>query len=402
MVEENGNKKRVVWGTPLENLELDDVFSGLNHNDVDYSKNPEIILISPSSPPPNVSVAWDVIPLVRVRSVFSGQTTYQAGVYTSDLILQPNTTLQFRVTYQLKRPLDQIIKDNGVNAVCDKFSIKGRYKRGATNTGPKEQINSNKLPGLSVCIGPDGKVMQGITTPRKVIDCATEHPLPSSALRDIFMEAGKTFNVPPAVLAGVAAIEGQWVFRYDDDQIRVMARPYPGASQYVAAQGVYIGWSNENCGANACSARGTMQFTTGGENKNSKGVCWPDKPDNTALPNQWKIYACSVMDPRIKTDPASGLFKLTNRYGSCDPDNPDSTPNICNIVDSIFAAAHKLGDGARNPQTKDAKGIPVWTNDEIREAVIAYYGSQFTSREGYPDYYQCVSDYNRAHPDLTK
>ena len=158
--------------------------------------------------------------------------------------------------------------------------------------------------------------------------CQLTDPLiESQALILLFQEAGKSFNVPPAVIAGVAAIEGRHLWGYNDTEINAFSLP--------GAQDPY------NCAPNVCGARGPMQFLTG------EGVDEEKCPQAVGV-DIWSYYKNAVNE-------ATG----ENR-----------TPHVCNIKDSIFAAAKKLKNDSRTTKENNCQ----WNKEEVYNAARGYYG----------------------------
>lgn len=155
-------------------------------------------------------------------------------------------------------------------------------------------------------------------------------------LARLFIDAGQWAGIPPAVLAGVAKIEGGHLWEYTDDEIR----------EYSAPEA-----KERNCQTSTAGARGPMQF----------------------MPDQWEIYKNAAV--------LAGVRKQ------------DYLPEICNILDSVYAAALKLKqDSGTGPENTCN-----WNKETVYKAARSYYGACKTFRTDIPDYCEFVWEYYLAH-----
>lgn len=148
----------------------------------------------------------------------------------------------------------------------------------------------------------------------------------SAQFTTLVNEAASAFNVPPAILAAVAWIEGGHMWGYSDSQIATYSAPG--------------GRDPQNARPNGCGARGPMQFLNDGIAR--------DCQDRTGqkMDDVWAGFANAVNE-------ATG----ENR-----------TPNIDNIKDSLYAAARKLW--------KDSKASSNnWNQEQVYRAGSGYLGS---------------------------
>lgn len=158
----------------------------------------------------------------------------------------------------------------------------------------------------------------------------------SQLLKNLISRAARQNDIPEAVLAAVAAIEGGHMWSYSDEQVRADFDPV-------------------NCSPNECSAAGPMQFTTGGENLdivrceaaqrrlNDPEAGWTEESLRAAWPNQWAAWG--------------------------------QGGNVCNISDSIAAAARKLkNDGGPLPAQSWICRTPEGEPAEVYRAAERYYG----------------------------
>ena len=151
----------------------------------------------------------------------------------------------------------------------------------------------------------------------------------SKKLEPIIRGAARAFEVPPEILAGVAWIEGGHMWNFNDNEVESYSAP--GAQDPV------------HCAANGCGARGPMQFLNDGIATSCEALT------GEVMPDVWRGYANAV------NEATSG----------------SRTPDICNITDSIYAAAKKLKSDSR------ATGAN-WTEEDVFRAGSGYYGSCVT------------------------
>lgn len=167
----------------------------------------------------------------------------------------------------------------------------------------------------------------------------------STKLEIKILQAAGGFGVPPAVLAGVAWVEGGHMWGYSDSQITAYSAP--GSEE------------PKQCQPNDCAARGPMQITYG--------------VADDCLAHTGKFL-----------DSWSGV---SNAYNEATGENRKT--NICNIADSIYAAAKLLK--AKVGSTQSAN----WTQEEVFRAVGRYYGDECREthdRLGNKSYCQFVWD----------
>lgn len=166
-------------------------------------------------------------------------------------------------------------------------------------------------------------------------------PIESETLVQIFGQAGTAFKVPGSVLAGVANFEGF----------------HPGASHLFDYPDRWViedsrqGARDRNCATSPAGARGPMQF----------------------MPNQWKLYKNAAIEAGARP---SGY-----------------QPEICNILDAIYAAAKKLrhdvgtfndgtncncGKGTLSSSECATSPAPTdcnWEKGDVYHATCHYYGN---------------------------
>lgn len=157
-------------------------------------------------------------------------------------------------------------------------------------------------------------------------------PLPPAvtSLGEIIKASSDWTGVPWGVIEAMAMIEGRHLFNYSDDQIQKYSQP--GEKDPI------------NCSPNICSAAGPMQLTTGKENADCEkcpAACDYD-------PNAWEAYKNAVNE-------ATGEGRK---------------PEVCNIKDSIFAAAKKMKIDSGTPFGE--KGD--WGKETVRRVATRYYG----------------------------
>ena len=209
-------------------------------------------------------------------------------------------------------------------------------------------------------------IIQGFLHPGAFVDYSqtaeygscnlVDHTILNTALVSTFQSSGQSFKVPPAVIAGVANIEGHHLWSYTD--IEILAFSEEGE------QDPY-----KTCQPNECGARGPMQFLTGEEVDE-------DKCPQAVGVDVWSVYREAVNE-------------VTNE---------GRTPHVCNIKDSIFAAAKKLkGDSQTTPEN-DCQ----WNKEQVYNAARGYYGKcEYEARWGdtiiYGNYCQQVWEYYINH-----
>lgn len=153
----------------------------------------------------------------------------------------------------------------------------------------------------------------------------TGNPL-SPRLETIIRDAARSFDIPPAILSAVAWIEGPSMWNLSETDINAYSAP--GAQM------------PQNCQPNGCGARGPMQFVNGGVATDC-GIY-----TGTTMGDSWAPYSNAV------NEATSG----------------SRTTNVCNILDSIYAAGKKLkaNSGATSAD---------WTEGEANNAGSGYHGN---------------------------
>ncbi len=229
----------------------------------------------------------------------------------------------------------------------------GFYIKLIQQTG--HSIESNTIEALKDCrteemfLGKCGGITGDI---EDEIDWDEEFPIgdydpnefncPTSALINLFEKSGKAYNMPPGVIAGIAKIEGTHMWGLSDEQVIQYSQE---GAQYPT-----------HCSPNACGARGPMQFL----NDRCSSYGWNTCPAGCAL----DVWA--------------------NHKNSSQIDYPSRTTHICNIIDSIYAAAHKLNSQCR------CNGV--WNQQAVYNSSKAYYGSCescATAKPGTGAYFAC-------------
>lgn len=176
----------------------------------------------------------------------------------------------------------------------------------------------------------------------------------SNELKKLIIDAGGWAGAPPAVIAAIAEIEGPHIFDYTDEQILTYSAP--GAKDPI------------NCAPNGCGARGPMQFL-------NDGIA-TDCGDYTGklMPDVWAKYANAVNE----------ALPQENRI-----------PEVCNIKDSIYAAALKI---KTNSQTSKEETC-LWSQEAVDNAARGYHGecSIKWERLGGRTYCEYVWEYYQDH-----
>lgn len=166
------------------------------------------------------------------------------------------------------------------------------------------------------------------------ISSLPENPTLDTLLSYISQKVG----VPFGVLKAILIIEGPSYLNLSSYEIQDYIKP-----DYVIP----------GCGPNICSATGPMQMTIGYDNKGDYACsqcCWNGKCLNTkgGCPNAWLTYGSAV-----------------NKY-----ETEKRTPNACNLLDNLYAAAEKIKtDSATKSKNTN------WTKDEVFRAAVRYYGN---------------------------
>ncbi|QQG44515.1 MAG: hypothetical protein HYW86_01190 [Candidatus Roizmanbacteria bacterium] len=154
------------------------------------------------------------------------------------------------------------------------------------------------------------------------------------SLRELFSEIEKKVQIPARIIEGVMLVESPGLLNPEspnfltDEQVQEYSRP-----------GAVI----PGCRANACSAMGPMQMTTGIDNSGSSSC---SDCGLNVCPNAWAGFGDSV-----------------NTFGGY-----SHLSNPCNLRDNIYAAAAKLKDNS-------GAGSGVWTKEQVYRAAERYYGS---------------------------
>lgn len=159
----------------------------------------------------------------------------------------------------------------------------------------------------------------------------------SDELKKIINEASFWAKIPPAVLGAILSIEGRYVYGYSPEEVRLYAAPCPDATDT---------WGKPSCQApnqckpNECTARGPMQFTTQDTVTASCGRVY----------NTWGVWKNSVREAIP-----------TRQF-----------PDVCNITDSLYAAAAKIrwDSGMTDPSMSCG-----WSKAITDRVSTAYFGS---------------------------
>ncbi|GIW62333.1 MAG: hypothetical protein KatS3mg090_0159 [Patescibacteria group bacterium] len=169
---------------------------------------------------------------------------------------------------------------------------------------------------------------------QKQISNLPKNPTLDTLLSYISQKVGVPFGVFKAILI----IEGPNYLNLSSYEIETYIKP-----NYVIP----------GCGPNICSAAGPMQMTIGYDNKGDYSCsqcCWNGECLNTkgGCPNAWLTYGDAV-----------------NKYEAEKRD-----PNVCNLLDNLYAAAEKIKtDSATKSKNTN------WTKDEVFRAAVRYYGN---------------------------
>ncbi|MBI4137198.1 CHAP domain-containing protein [Candidatus Roizmanbacteria bacterium] len=231
---------------------------------------------------------------------------------------------------------DGLFKDEETCVTPCHVLPEGYRKFTAPNTGRVifgEQVARGALMPQSLQLGdfdvtPTPTLIPG-TTPDP--NGGTGDPLITGSLRTLIVQASGAFDVPWQVLEAILRIEGDHTFNLSPEE--VVQYQQPGAQVPT------------NCGPNACSAAGPMQFTTGIDSNGSQSC---SACGLTQCPKTWFSYDDSVL--QIEDD--------------------GRTPNVCNLKDAIYAGSHMLKD-----RSGSADGDTEWSRVEVNKAAQAYYGS---------------------------
>lgn len=193
----------------------------------------------------------------------------------------------------------------------------------------------------------------GVPTPYGACSLNSNAP-GSGALKELMINASQWAGIPPAVLAGVASIEGGHLFGYSDQQIQQFSAP--GAQDPT------------NCASNGCGARGPMQFLNNGVATDC------GQYTGQVMPDVWGAYRGAVNQaiPSEQRD-----------------------PNVCNIKDSLYAAAWKI----KGDSQTSAEQTCVWDEQTVNRVGLAYYGDCTTvfPRLGNKTYCQYLWDYYKTY-----
>ncbi|KKR71701.1 hypothetical protein A3A55_00540 [Candidatus Roizmanbacteria bacterium RIFCSPLOWO2_01_FULL_40_14] len=240
-----------------------------------------------------------------------------------------------------------------------------RQLQSNTNETKVQEVATNLLPealqqktsGLTSTPGLTPGPTGGVTNPNV-----------TGSLRELIMQVASVFGVPWQVLEATLHIEGEHVFGLSSDEIIQYQEPNAQVPT--------------NCNPNVCSAAGPMQFTTGYDNLGT--------PRCTACglatcPNAWSSYQNAVTE------------KV----------NDGRMPNVCNLKDSLYAAAKKLKNDSGTGTSETT-----WNKTAVTKAAQAYYGSCTpcnVAKSGTGAYYACqrlgktycdyVWDYYQGTPD---
>lgn len=197
-----------------------------------------------------------------------------------------------------------------------------------------------------------------VGTPTPYGACSLTSDTPgSTTLKETMISASQWAGIPPGILAAIVSIEGEHLFRYSDEQIKQYSSP--GTSDPTSCP------SNRPEG-NECYAKGPMQFTT-------KTTFAPFCGNGILVYDTWNKYKDAV-----------------NRALPSE----QRTPNVCNIKDSIYAAAWMI----KTLSGTDEKQTCIWDKGVIDKVGAGYYGScdEKISRYGGKTYCEVVFDYYQA------
>lgn len=179
------------------------------------------------------------------------------------------------------------------------------------------------------------------SNPPGAINCNTNFSFAVSqtSLPAIYCGASNAYNVPAGVIAGISNIEGSDVFTYTDQQINSYSQP-GGKDPYISPAGSPSVSQTFGCTVSYSGAVGPMQFLVGYAEQ------LLGYPNGNPPVDTWSGYGDAVL-PYV-TD--------------------GRTPNPCNIMDSIYAAADKLQTNCGGCT------LPAWTQQQVAAAARAYYG----------------------------
>ncbi|MDP3954907.1 MAG: C39 family peptidase [bacterium] len=195
----------------------------------------------------------------------------------------------------------------------------------------------------------------GQVTPYGACSLSTNAP-GSGALKEQIINASQWAGIPPAILAGIASIEGGHLFNYSDAQILQFSAP--GAQDPI------------NCEPNGCGARGPMQFLNDGTATDCGEYTGKKMPDT------WSNYKDAVNQaiPAEQRD-----------------------PNVCNIKDSLYAAAWMIKTLSETSGSQSC----TWEKAIVDKVAAAYYGesscSETFDRLGGKTYCDYLWDYYRNY-----
>ena len=159
--------------------------------------------------------------------------------------------------------------------------------------------------------------------------CGIEDPnLTSETLKDLFINAGTSYGVPAPIIASISLIEFSATWQLSDDKVQEYSQP---GAKYP-----------ESC------------------NEKKEEIKDPDTGE--------------ITETKIWNGPMQLLTTEWEKYKNAvtDSTGESRTPEICNIKDSIYAAAKKIKNDSGIDPSLD--GCFIWEQAEVIKAAEAYFG----------------------------
>jgi hypothetical protein len=209
-----------------------------------------------------------------------------------------------------------------------------------------------------------------------------EYEYPSGAegeIRKIVVAAANWSGVPWPIIEAMLHIEGPHVFTLSVEEIIRIQQPNEKLTY--------------NCQPNVCSAAGPMQLTTVG--------CQPFDTCQVHVGGGDTTNANCTRCPSACSYYPSAWSGLKNSV--LEAENDGRTPNICNLKDSLFAAAKKMKINAQEKSFPEDSS-EYWNKDRVFWVARRYYGSCTTSipRLENKTYCQYVWDYLQKYKSFSQ